>query len=200
MAIEERGDRRVAVFGGSRVKEGTDEYAAALRLGRALAEHGFTIVTGGYDGVMAAVSRGAKEAGGQTVGVTVDILAQTSSPNPWIDQEIRTAALLQRIDTLIEMGAGYVVLPGGGGTLAELAVVWNLAFLGALHKPIVVVGEGWRKVFQTMVDELHTVDNDLRFLTFAPDPEAAADSLAAQIAQPEDSRRTRAEQWVRRTG
>ena len=188
------------VFGGSRVKEGTDEYMAAQWLGRALSQHGFTIVTGGYNGVMEAVSRGAKEAGGQTIGVTVDILAKTVSPNPWIDQEVRTAALLQRIDTLVEMGAGYVVLPGGGGTLAEMAVVWNLAFLGALHKPIVVVGEGWRKVVQTMVDELHTVDDDLRFLTFAPDPEAAADALTAQLAQPEEVRRTQAEQWVRRSG
>ena len=184
MAVDERGDRRIVVFGGSRVDEGTDEYASARRLGQALARHGFTIVTGGYNGVMAAVSRGAKEGGGQTVGVTVDVLARSASPNPWIDQEVRTAALLQRIDTLVEMGAGYVVLPGGAGTLAEMAVVWNLAILGALHKPIVVVGEGWREVLRTMISELHTVDADLRFLTFAPDPEAAAESLAAQLAQP----------------
>ncbi len=170
------------MFGGSRVQPGSEEYEAARDLGRALAERGLTVVTGGYNGVMEAVSRGAKEAGGQTVGITVEALARTISPNPWVDEEVRTAALLERIDRLVESGSGFVVMPGGAGTLAELGVVWNLAILGALHgKPIVVVGLAWERVLRLMVEHLHTVETDLRCLVFVPDARAAAETLAARL-------------------
>src|SRR3981081_1843110 len=162
----------VTVFGGSRVEPDSDEYVAAHQLGRALAERGFSVVTGGYNGVMEAVSRGAKEAGGHVIGVTVDVIARNFErlPNAFIDQEVRTAALLERIDKLVELGDAYVVLPGGGGTLAELGIVWNLALLGALQdKPLIVVGRGWERVLRTMIDELHTVETDLGLLQFARD-------------------------------
>ncbi len=182
MTTSGRGGRRVTVFGGSRVQVDSDEYGAAMRLGSALAQRGLTVVTGGFNGVMEAVSRGAKEAGGQTIGVTVDIIARTVSANAWVDEEVRTAALLERIDRLVELGDGFVVLPGGGGTLAELGVVWNLAILGALHgKPIVVVGDGWQHVLRQMVEHLHTVEADLNCLTFVPDADAAADALATEL-------------------
>src|SRR5437660_4544287 len=102
------------VFGGSRVEPDSDEYAAAQALGRALARQGFSVVTGGYNGVMEAVSRGAHEAGGHVVGVTVDVIARNFErvPNSYLSQEVRTAALLERIDKLVELGDAYVVLPG----------------------------------------------------------------------------------------
>jgi uncharacterized protein (TIGR00730 family) len=174
----------ITIFGGSRVERGSDEYLAAQRLGQALAERGFTVVTGGYNGVMEAVSRGAKEAGGNVIGVTVEVIAKNFErlPNEWVDQEIQTTALLERIDKLVELGSAYVVLPGGSGTLAELGVVWNLAFLGALHaKPIVVVGKGWEKVLRTLLDELHTVEDDFRALTFVPHVDAAVEALSAAL-------------------
>lgn len=177
------GTTGITVFGSARVKPGDADYEASVALGRALAERGFTAITGGYNGVMEAVSRGAKEAGGQTIGVTVDILARTASPNDWLDQEIRTAALLERIDRLIELGAGYVIMPGGAGTLAEFGVVWNLGMLGALHgKPIVVVGSGWREVLQTLTTHLHAGQPDLAPLTFVDTPEEAARVLAERLA------------------
>ena len=174
----------VTVFGGSRVEPGSEEYAAALQLGRALAERRFDVVTGGYNGTMEAVSRGAKEAGGRVLGVTVKVIAENFQrlPNEYLDQEIQTAALLERIDKLVELGAGYIVLPGGSGTLAELGIVWNLAFLGALHgKPIVVVGRGWETVLRTMLAELHTIESDLQVLTFVPDVSRAVEALVAAL-------------------
>src|SRR3989440_11734304 len=109
----------VTIFGGSRVEPDSDEYLAAQRLGEALAERGFDVVTGGYNGVMEAVSRGAKEAGGHVVGVTVDVIATNFQrvPDSYLGQEGRTAPLLERIDKLVEAGAAYVILPGGAGTL-----------------------------------------------------------------------------------
>jgi uncharacterized protein (TIGR00730 family) len=171
----------VTIFGGSRVEPDSDEYAAAQQLGHSLAVRGFSVVTGGYNGVMEAVSRGAKEAGGHVIGVTVEVIARNFErlPNSFVDQEVRTAALLERIDKLVELGSAYVVLPGGAGTLVELGVVWNLALLGALQdKPIVVVGRGWETVLRTMIQELHTIDTDLRWLRFVPDVESAAEMLS----------------------
>jgi uncharacterized protein (TIGR00730 family) len=171
----------ITVFGGSRVEPETDEYVAARELGRQLAERGFGVVTGGYNGVMEAVSRGAKEVGGHVVGVTVEVIARNFErvPNAYLDQELKTTALLERIDKMVELGAGYVVLPGGAGTLAELGIVWNLALLGAMHgKPLIVVGRGWQRVLHTMIEELHTIESDLRFLKLVPDAHAAVEVLA----------------------
>jgi uncharacterized protein (TIGR00730 family) len=143
-----------------------------------------TVVTGGYNGVMEAVSRGAKETGGHVIGVTVEVIARNFErvPNAYLDQEVKTVALLERIDRLVELGAAYVVLPGGAGTLAELGIVWNLALLGALHgKPLVVVGNGWQRVLRTMIDELHTIENDLELLRFVPDVASAVEVLATSL-------------------
>ena len=178
----------VTVFGGSRVEPDSDDYRAAQQLGRALAERGFSVVTGGYNGVMEAVSRGAKERGGRVIGVTVEVIARAFErvPNAFLDQEVRTAALLERIDKLVELGAAYVVLPGGAGTLAELGIVWNLALFGALQgKPIVVVGPGWPRVLRTMIAELHTIEHDLAWLTFAADVTEAVQILAERLAPTE---------------
>jgi uncharacterized protein (TIGR00730 family) len=172
------------VFGGSRVEPDSDEYLAARELGRALAQRGLAVVTGGYNGVMEAVSRGAKEIGGHVIGVTVELIARNFErvPNAYLDQEVKTAALLERIDKMVELGAGYVVMPGGAGTLAELGIVWNLALLGGLHgKPLIVVGDGWQRVLQTMIEELHTIETDLRFLTLVPDVPTAVEVLASAL-------------------
>jgi uncharacterized protein (TIGR00730 family) len=144
------------------------------------------VVTGGYNGIMEAVSRGAKEAGGTAIGVTVDVIARAFErvPNAYVDQEVKTAALLERIDKMVELGSAFVVLPGGAGTLAELGVVWNLALLGALQdKPIVVVGTGWERVLKTMIEQLHTIDRDLDFLIFASDVDRAVALLAERLGQ-----------------
>jgi uncharacterized protein (TIGR00730 family) len=174
----------ITIFGGSRVEADSEEYTAAWELGRALGQRGLTVVTGGYNGVMEAVSRGAKESGGRVVGVTVEVIARNFDllPNAYVDQEVKTAALLERIDKLVELGAAYVVLPGGSGTLAEFGVVWNLALLGALNgKPLVVVGNGWRRVLRTMIDELHAIETDLQFLHLVPDVASAVAVLTAAL-------------------
>lgn len=170
----------ITIFGSSRVTPDSDEYLAAQQLGRALAERGFDVVTGGYNGVMEAVSRGANEGGGHVIGVTVDVIARNFErvPNAFLNQEVRTAALLERIDKLVELGAAYIVLPGGAGTLAELGVVWNLAMLGALQdKPLIVVGQGWERVLGVMTAQLHADETDLRCLRLVPNVDSAVQML-----------------------
>ena len=173
----------ITVFGSSQISEDHPDYEVAREVGRRLAEAGFDVCTGGYDGAMAAVSRGAKEGGGKTVGVTLEAFYRLAA-NPWVDEEIQTDTLLVRLEHLTTRSTGYVVLPGGIGTLLELALVWNLAITGVTaHKPIVVVGDGWRQALYAMRDTTHVRDIDLEWLYFCPDADSAVDVLLAALAE-----------------
>ena len=137
----------VTVFGSSRPREGDPDYEEALSLGRSLAENGFSVCSGGYNGVMAAVSRGAKEAGGKTYGVTAEFFSVKA--NRWIDEEIRVATWQERLFKLVEMAEGYVACKGGTGTLVELAVVWEMLNKSVMRgKPFAVMGNFWVPVIE----------------------------------------------------
>lgn len=139
------GEKIVTVFGSSRSEAGEPDYEEARALGAALAHRGFAVCTGGYRGAMEAASRGAKEAGGKTYGVTAEFFGKKA--NAWLDVEIRKKTWDQRLFTLIEMGDGFVACKGGTGTLVELAVVWEMLNKSVLtDKPIMVLGNFWRPV------------------------------------------------------
>lgn len=138
------GERIIAVFGTGRAKAGDSAYELAYEVGRELAAAGFTVVNGGYGGTMLAASKGAAEAGGDVIGVTCSVFG--GKANKYISREIVTKSLDERLDTLIRMGEAYIVLPGGTGTLLELAKVWELKNKGFLDggKAIILVGEFWK--------------------------------------------------------
>jgi len=139
-------EKIVTVFGSSRPREGEPDYEDARALGRALAGAGFAVCTGGYDGVMAAVSRGAKERAGKTYGVTSEFFS-ASKANPWIDVEVRVHTWQDRLFELIRLGHGFVACKGGTGTLVELSVVWEMLNKSALPpKPFAVLGDFWQPV------------------------------------------------------
>ena len=105
---------------------------------------------------MEAVSRGAKEAGGQTLAVTAQFFKARA--NKWVDEEIRMKTWQERLFELIKRGNGYVVCPGGTGTLVELTVVWEMINKGAMSKkPLVVLGDFWRPVVER-VREIEVAD------------------------------------------
>ena len=138
-------ERIITVFGSSRPREDHADYQEARLLGRALAEVGFAVCSGGYAGVMEAASRGAKEAGGKTYGVTAEFFKPRA--NAWIDTEIRVTTWQERLFELVRVADGFVTCKGGTGTLVELAVVWemlNKAVIG--NKPVVVLGEFWTPI------------------------------------------------------
>lgn len=142
-----RAERIITVFGSSRPKEGEADYAEARALGRSLAAMGFAVCSGGYGGAMEAVSRGAKEAGGKTYGVTAEFFRRRA--NEWIDVEIRTKTWQERLFELIRLGDGFVACKGGTGTLVELAVVWEMLNKSVMEtKPFVVLGEFWEPVLE----------------------------------------------------
>jgi uncharacterized protein (TIGR00730 family) len=135
----------VTIFGSSRPHDGDPQYVEARELGAALAAKGFIICSGGYGGVMEAVSRGAKDAGGRTLAVTAKFFRARA--NRWVDEEIRVATWQERLFELIKRGSGYVACPGGTGTLVELAVVWEMLNKGVMRKkPFVVLGDFWEPV------------------------------------------------------
>lgn len=135
----------VSVFGTGRARAGEPAYVLAEQIGRALAKAGFAIANGGYRGTMYASAKGAAEAGGTVIGVTCSAF-KNSVANEYVTREIAVGSLDERLETLVRMGRAYVVLPGGTGTLLELAMVWELKNKGFLDqgKPIVLAGAFWR--------------------------------------------------------
>ncbi len=136
----------VTVFGSSRPHEGDADYEEARILGRSLAKHGFFVCSGGYGGVMEAVSRGAKEAGGKTFGVTAEFF-KAAKLNAWIDVEVRMESWEERLFELIRRADGFVACKGGTGTMVELAVVWEMLNKAVMsEKPCAVLGDFWQPV------------------------------------------------------
>lgn len=141
-------EKTITVFGSSRPREGEPDYEDARALGRALADAGFSVCTGGYGGVMAAVSRGAKERGAQTFGVTADFFT-ASKANPWIDVEMRMHTWQERLFELIDRADGFVACKGGTGTLVELAVVWEMLNKSVITpKPFAILGNFWEPIIE----------------------------------------------------
>lgn len=139
----------VTIFGSSAPEDNSEEFTMAYECGRQLAIAGFTVCNGGYGGTMRASAMGAKQAGGKTIGVGVS--SWSRKPNEWIEQEFTEATLVGRLMKLVELGDAYVVLPGGTGTLLELACVLELINKEIIgQKPVVMVGDFWNGVIETV--------------------------------------------------
>jgi uncharacterized protein (TIGR00725 family) len=124
-------EKIITIFGTGRAKQGGTNFKLAYSMGKLLAQAGFTIANGGYGGTMLAAAKGAAQVGGEVIGVTCSAF-KNSTANQYVTREIVTASLDERLDTLIKLGQAYVVLPGGTGTLLELAKVWELKNKGFL--------------------------------------------------------------------
>jgi uncharacterized protein (TIGR00725 family) len=175
----------ITVFGSSRPREGQAEYELARELGQRLAERGFAVCSGGYSGVMEGVSRGAKESGGHVVGVTSK--AFRAKANRWVNEEIRVDSWRDRLFELIRRGDGYVACRGGTGSLAELAVVWEMQNKGLMGgvKPFVVLGNFWTPVLYLMCTVERERGSDWggedSLATALDTPGEAAEFLAARL-------------------
>jgi hypothetical protein len=175
--------RIVTVFGSSRPSEGDEEYKLAYEVGKNLALKGFTVCNGGYTGIMEASARGAKEAGGKTIGITFQNTSKKSA-NRWIEEEMFQPTLVDRMMKLVELGNAYVVLKGGTGTLLELAAVWEFINKGLLkEKPIVIVGDFWNGVVETLRVELlwEGTGDCTKYIHRTSSPEECAKLLIEQL-------------------
>ncbi len=174
---------KTTVFGGSAPKPNTPAYNEAYTLGKLLAEHGHSVMTGGYIGTMEAVSRGASEAGGHVIGVTCEEIESWRDvrPNQWVAEEWRYPTLKARLNALIEKCDAAFALPGGPGTLTEIMLMWNQLIIQALPpRPLILIGSGWQTVLdQAFYTELgdYVPASQRAHLQFASDVETAVKLL-----------------------
>ncbi|HEV2860132.1 MAG TPA: LOG family protein [Pyrinomonadaceae bacterium] len=159
-------EKIVTIFGGSKCKEDSPEYAEALEVGRLLAEAGFTICTGGYLGVMEAASRGARERGGRVLGIVMNQFK--TEPNRYLTDKVASAHFYERLQNLITRSVGFVALHGGVGTVTELSLVWNKLMTRVIEpRPLVLLGESWPPVVECFRRHLVVSESDLALLDFA---------------------------------
>lgn len=119
--------RAIAVFGSSSPTCVDYWYRRVRDFGEMLALAGFDVINGGHEGLMAAASEGCRAGGGKALGVTCASIrtARGAEINPYLHEMIDAPSLLTRIEIMMRRASGYVVFPGGSGTLAEIAVVWE---------------------------------------------------------------------------
>jgi uncharacterized protein (TIGR00730 family) len=184
--------KTVTVFGSSLPVEGSAAYEEARRLGRLLAEAGYAVCNGGYAGLMEASARGAREAGGHTLGITCTIWPRPA--NSYIVEEVRTQNFMERLTALIVRGDAFITLPGGTGTLAELALVWEMMNKGSLaktvggSKPLLVMAPYWQPVIDCLKQEGQLKNGEghwtapaMEIVTLVATPEEAVEALRKSL-------------------
>lgn len=145
--------KTITVFGSSQVDSSHHVYRDAECIGEELARAGFAVMSGGYRGVMEAVSKGARAAGGVVIGVTTDQISHQFSvqPNIFLDETVNHRDLRDRLLYMVEKADGYLAMPGGIGTLHEIAETWELMRIGGVpRRPFVCYGRMWAEVVGIM--------------------------------------------------
>ena len=172
----------IAVFGSGRAPAGHEVLAQAERLGRLLAEAGLALINGGYGGTMEAASRGAARAGGQVIGVTMDLFSPRLRPNAWLTREQRVTDFFPRLESLMAAD-GFVVLRGGIGTLTEATLAWSLLQTGQISpRPFLFVGQGWQRLFDAFRAETFMTERDFALATIVASVDEAVARLVESLA------------------
>jgi uncharacterized protein (TIGR00730 family) len=168
----------VTVFGSARIPEGVPLYEKARALGSCLARGGYSVMTGGGAGLMEAANRGAKDAGGYTVGCNIR-LPEEQEPNPYLDDFVEFEHFFIRKLMLIKYSCAFVILPGGYGTLDEAFEVATLIQTGKLKRfPVVVMDSDFYGPFERLLrgtmSEARLIDAEgLDIVLLTDDPDAA---------------------------
>lgn len=173
---------KVAIFGGATPQNDGTPYEDAFRLGHRLAQAGHVVLTGGYIGAMEAASRGAAEAGGHVIGVTCQEVEtwRNVKPNAWVLEEWRFPSLHERLLAMIDGCDAAIALPGGVGTLLEIAMMWNRMIINAIPcRPLILVGEGWCNVMSAFYNAQNGYVSEpaRKLLSYAKDVDEAFDLL-----------------------
>lgn len=176
----------VTVFGSARFKEDHEYYALAREMGKRIAGLGLTTMTGGGPGIMEAANRGAREAGGPSIGCNIK-LPMEQEPNPYLDLFVEFNYFFVRKVMLVKYSSAFIVLPGGYGTLDEVFETGTLIQTGKIeHFPVVIMGRDyWRPLGEflrhTLVPE-GTIDPvDLELFSATDDPAEAVERVMAGI-------------------
>jgi uncharacterized protein (TIGR00730 family) len=171
----------IGVMGSARLTESDEWWDRAHQLGELLAGKGFVVVTGGYGGLMEAASRGAHEAGGRVIGLTMQHWTNVE-PNQWNDDLRWSKNYGTRLNHLLNCD-GVIALPGGVGTLSEMAIVWAASQTEGQALPLVLLGDCWPPIIQSMRENLVINEKDLNLLRFAASPEEAVRELQTGLQE-----------------
>ena len=172
----------ISIFGSSIPKQGDKEYETAYELGILLAKKGFDICTGGYQGIMDAISKGANENGAEAIGVTVDLWG--AKPSKYLTKQIECKTLFERITKLVEFGDGYVILQGGTGTLLELSVVWEFMNKNLFAvKPTACHSKLWKDIVGIMEKQIEHEGRKNGLIKCFDSPEEIANYLEEILFQ-----------------
>jgi uncharacterized protein (TIGR00730 family) len=181
-AVERIGRPAVSLFGSARVSEQHPVYGQARDIASRLVEAGFAIVTGGGPGVMEAANRGAREAGGVSVGFNIE-LPHEQRVNPYLDIEVTFKHFYARKTMFVKAAEGFVIFPGGFGTLDELFESLTLIQTGkVLHFPVVLFDTRyWRPLLDWIEDrplaEGMVSPEDVSLLLLTDDSEEAVETI-----------------------
>ncbi len=184
----------ICVFGSARTRTDEWAYQTGERLGAALVEAGYAVITGGGPGAMEAANKGAREAGGVSVGLGIELPFEQGL-NPYVELGIDFRYFFARKTMFVKYSQGYIVLPGGFGTLDELFEAITLAQTRKVTRfPVVLMGSGY---WQGLLDWLHgTVEaggkvspGDFAMLSITDDVDEAVDIIVA-AEQERDSDRS----------
>src|SRR5437764_12617184 len=169
----------VGISGSARPPRADPFYRAAEATGRAIAERGHAVITGGGPGIMEAANKGAKEAGGMSVGCNIELPAEQGI-NDYVDLAVEFRYFFARKTMFVKYARGFVIFPGGFGTLDELFESLTLAQTGKIeHFPIVLFGSPYWKGLLGWLEE-HVLGSgaiapdDLKLMTLTDDPVEAA--------------------------
>jgi uncharacterized protein (TIGR00730 family) len=194
-AVEQIRRPAVSIFGSARVGEGSATYAAARETGLRFAEAGFSVVTGGGPGVMEAANRGAREGGGLSVGFNI-LLPHEQGMNPYVDLGLTFKHFYARKTMFVKAAEGFVIFPGGFGTLDELFEALTLIQTGVIDSfPVVLYdSDYWEELLHFVRSEALEdgliAQHDLDRLHVVDDTAEAVRIVAAGV-RPEGRRRVR---------
>ena len=170
----------ITVYGSSQVRPGDDIYQSAVTIGRGLARAGRAVMTGGYYGIMEAVSKGVSEAGGHVIGVTTDQIGKRYQlqPNAYNKEIVHYAELRDRLLYMVEKADAYLAMPGGVGTLHEIAETWELMRIGGIPtRPFVCYGSLWQELVQALRDSPYLGSGYENMISIAHQPAAVIEHL-----------------------
>jgi hypothetical protein len=172
--------KTITVFGSSIPVYGETEYETAYRLGCLLAVSEFNVCSGGYAGIMEAVSKGVTENGGEAAGITLDYVSYRS--NIFLTREIKCGTLMERIEKLVSMGDAYIVLNGGTGTLLELAAVWEFMNKNIIPvKPIACHSPMWKEIGSVIDRQIEREKRISGLVKYFNDPEDIVEYLKKSL-------------------